>query len=82
VLAEVAEMAAHSHAIDYVFVLRFWRESAGDKLNTGRWRARISEVNTKRQFHAKGIDNAFGVVRALLSSDGENGPGIGNDRVP
>jgi hypothetical protein len=51
---------------DDVFILRFWRESSGDTPEPTRWRARITEVRTKRQIHAEGIEAAFNIVRSLL----------------
>lgn len=58
---------------DYVYVLRFWRELPGDRADPMGWRARISEINTGRHFHAQGIDAACQVVRSLLSVASQKG---------
>lgn len=68
-------MAAGRDAIDYVFVLRFWREPPDDRADPMNWRARISEVNTGRQFHAIGVDGACNIVRGLLPPGGNTDTG-------
>lgn len=64
-------MAARVDAIDYVFVLRFWRELPDDTTGSMDWRASISDVNTGRQFHALGVEGACDILRNVLMPDCE-----------
>jgi len=66
-------MIARTATESRTYVLRFSRELPGDRADPIGWRARISEVNTGRKFHAVGIDAAFHVVRSLLSAASEKG---------
>ncbi|MBR1147542.1 hypothetical protein [Bradyrhizobium sp. AUGA SZCCT0431] len=53
---------------DEVFVIRLWQEREVAELSPSpHWRARISYVNNGQHFYASSIDNAFAVVRFLLS---------------
>ena len=59
-------MGPYAAEIDRVFVLRFWREAAGDVPDAARWRARITDVNSQRQFHTEGLEGAFNAIRSFL----------------
>jgi hypothetical protein len=56
-------MSATNH--DQVFVLRFWQERGDPQPPTG-WRARISDVNSGKQYYTSRIDDAFDLVKSLL----------------
>jgi hypothetical protein len=58
--------------LDHVFVIRLEWEEDGP---VSDWRARITYVNSRQRFYASGVDEAFGIIRSLLSvaasDDGE-----------
>jgi hypothetical protein len=39
------------------------------------WRARIREVNTRREFHATGVHAVCNIVRACLPSEADKADG-------
>jgi len=68
-------MTARLDALDHVFVLRFYREPAADRTRPMNWRARIREVNTRREFHTVGFDAACNIIRSRLQSYGDDADG-------
>lgn len=56
--------------LDQVFVMRFWQEfdSEGTAEPNG-WRVRIRHVNSRRQSHAVGLEQAFRIVRNTLMTE-------------
>jgi hypothetical protein len=57
-------MSAHRPSLDQVFILRFWREDAGDQ---GRWRVLIRNINTRRRDVVDDVQRAFAIVAANLN---------------
>jgi len=56
--------------LDQVFVMRFWREfDSEDAAEPNRWRVRIRHVNSRRQSHAVGLEQAFRIVRNTLKAE-------------
>jgi hypothetical protein len=62
-------MGASQKKVDQVFVLRFWREEDPHVDGPSLWRARITEVNTGREFHAEGLETALTLIRSLLMTE-------------
>lgn len=65
--------------LDQVFVMRFWQEfDSKGTAEPNRWRVRIRHVNSRRQSHAVGLEQAFRIVRNTLmaenASDGKEKP--------
>jgi hypothetical protein len=58
--------------MDQVFTLRFWLELEVNGGTANDWRVRIRHVNSRREYHTYGIENAFALVHALLPPLGSN----------
>jgi hypothetical protein len=65
-------MGALQKRVDQVFVLRLWREEDPHVDGPSLWRARISEVNTGREFHAEGLETALTILRSLVMKEGRD----------
>jgi hypothetical protein len=62
--------------VDQTFVMRFWQENGSvDPANPNRWRATINRAGSDQQFHAVGLEKAFGLVRTLLLTQNDSAQG-------
>ncbi|MGR9556476.1 hypothetical protein ACU8MG_25380 (plasmid) [Rhizobium leguminosarum] len=66
-------MPAQQSNLDHVFILRFWHEANADADASPLWRARVTDVNTGRQFHTDGLESALSVVRSLMIGRSKSG---------
>ena len=53
--------------LDQVFILRFWRESAGASEQT-RWRVVVRNINTRRRDVVDDVQRAFAIVASNLNA--------------
>lgn len=53
--------------LDQVFILRFWRESAGGS-EDDRWRVLVRNINTKRRDVVDDVQRAFAIITANLGA--------------
>jgi hypothetical protein len=52
--------------LDQVFILRFWRESAGG--GADRWRVLVRNINTRHRDVVDDVQRAFAIVAANLNA--------------
>ena len=53
--------------LDQVFILRFWRESAGAS-EQARWRVVVRNINTRRRDVVDDVQRAFAIVASNLNA--------------
>lgn len=59
-------MSSQQPLSDQVFILRFWRETAGGS-GEGRWRVLVRNINTRRRDVVDDVQCAFAIVAANLN---------------
>lgn len=59
-------MSSQQPLPDQVFILRFWRETAGGG-GDGRWRVLVRNINTRRRDVVDDVQRAFAIVTANLN---------------
>jgi hypothetical protein len=59
-------MSSQQPLLDQVFILRFWRETAGAS-GEGRWRVLVRNINTRRRDVVDDVQRAFAIVTANLN---------------
>lgn len=59
-------MSSQQPLSDQVFILRFWRETAGAS-GDGRWRVLVRNINTRRRDVVDDVQRAFAIVTANLN---------------
>ncbi|MFK4491284.1 hypothetical protein ABIA45_006362 [Bradyrhizobium sp. USDA 336] len=59
-------MSSQQPLSDQVFILRFWRETAGGS-GEGGWRVLVRNINTRRRDVVDDVQRAFAIVTANLN---------------